>query len=235
MYKFHAAAILFATATVFASGCCCLDQVYCPSNCTNGLGPVSDSCGSCNAGGGSCSNGGTCSSGGCNNPSLQNHLSCCKGCGEIYWGEWISDPPDDCDPCDCHGNWVGPRCCSPRWWEQLSCGAPGLWGWRCSSDTCGSGESGCCSGGIDQFPSEEVIESGISPQKSGVPHQATPPKTGPTEAKPENPQPATPTQSAPKTQATKTHQHRHPPARLLQPARSTPTPLRPTPNGRSRT
>jgi hypothetical protein len=33
----------------------------------------------------------------------------CTGCdGELYWSEWHNDPPRCCDPCDCHGNWVGP-------------------------------------------------------------------------------------------------------------------------------
>ena len=58
-------------------------------------------------------------------------MTCGSGCGDIYWGEWLSNPPDACDPCDGCGNWVGPRCCPPRWWQQLTCGAPGLWGWRC--------------------------------------------------------------------------------------------------------
>lgn len=237
MFKYHAAGVLFAATAVFASGCCCLDQVYCPSSCPNGLQSMSDSCGSCSAPGGSCNggscHGGSCHGGSCNGGSqcLKNKLSCCKGCGEIYWGEWISDPPDDCDPCDGHGNWVGPRCCSPRWWEQLSCGAPGLWGWRCNSDTCGNGESDCCAGGVDQFPGEEVIEGPTTPQKSGTPRPATPPRTGPTEAKPEN---STPMQPVPNTQATRAHVHRHPPARLLQPARSTPTPTRAIPSVRSR-
>jgi hypothetical protein len=32
----------------------------------------------------------------------------CTGCdGELYWHEWHNDPPRCCDPCDCHGNWVG--------------------------------------------------------------------------------------------------------------------------------
>ncbi len=34
----------------------------------------------------------------------------CTGCdGELYWSEWHNDPPRCCDPCDCHGNWIGPR------------------------------------------------------------------------------------------------------------------------------
>ena len=30
------------------------------------------------------------------------------GCGEIYRGDYASDPPDCCDPCDGYGNFVGP-------------------------------------------------------------------------------------------------------------------------------
>jgi hypothetical protein len=37
---------------------------------------------------------------------------CEAGCGDVYCGDWISSPPDYCDPCDCHGNWIGPGCSS---------------------------------------------------------------------------------------------------------------------------
>jgi hypothetical protein len=43
-------------------------------------------------------------------PALRRGFTCGKGCGEVYWGEWISDPPDCCDPCDqCYGQWTGPH------------------------------------------------------------------------------------------------------------------------------
>jgi hypothetical protein len=43
-------------------------------------------------------------------PNLRRCMTCGKGCGEVYWGEWISDPPDCCDPCDeCYGQWTGPH------------------------------------------------------------------------------------------------------------------------------
>jgi hypothetical protein len=32
-----------------------------------------------------------------------------RGCGERYWGDFYSDPPDCWDPCDCNGNYTG-RC-----------------------------------------------------------------------------------------------------------------------------
>jgi hypothetical protein len=31
------------------------------------------------------------------------------GCGEVYWCDWISSPPECCDPCDDCGNWIGHR------------------------------------------------------------------------------------------------------------------------------
>lgn len=34
-------------------------------------------------------------------------LTAGSGCGEVYWGEWTNHPPQGCDPCDDHGNWVG--------------------------------------------------------------------------------------------------------------------------------
>lgn len=30
-----------------------------------------------------------------------------NGCGEIYWGDFHSDPPDCCDPCNCMGDYTG--------------------------------------------------------------------------------------------------------------------------------
>jgi len=29
------------------------------------------------------------------------------GCGERYWGDWYSNPPECRDPCDCYGNFTG--------------------------------------------------------------------------------------------------------------------------------
>jgi hypothetical protein len=34
---------------------------------------------------------------------------CDSSCGECYWSEWFNDPPACCDPCDCYGNYSGPR------------------------------------------------------------------------------------------------------------------------------
>jgi len=53
---------------------------------------------------------------------------CDSGCGETYVHEWLSDPPDQCDPCNKCGDYIGPRSCEPRmvrlWrtiWGQQSC------------------------------------------------------------------------------------------------------------------
>lgn len=60
---------------------------------------------------------------------LRNNLTCTAGCSdEVYWGEWISDPPK-CDPCDCFGNYVGPVGGKCR---------PGLTGIRHGDDSCSS-------------------------------------------------------------------------------------------------
>jgi hypothetical protein len=41
------------------------------------------------------------------------HCLCpCSGCnGEVYWSEWHNDPPCCQDPCDNHGQWIGPSNC----------------------------------------------------------------------------------------------------------------------------
>lgn len=58
---------------------------------------------------------------------IRNGLTCGAGCSdEVYWGEWISDPPK-CDPCDCFGNYAGPQAGPCR---------PGLLGIRHGDDSC---------------------------------------------------------------------------------------------------
>jgi hypothetical protein len=48
---------------------------------------------------------------------------CENGCGEKYWGDWCSDPPDCWDPCDCHGNFVG-GCSGPPAYAPGPYGGP---------------------------------------------------------------------------------------------------------------
>jgi hypothetical protein len=77
----------------------------------------------------------------CGPTTFAEKSACRTGCGEIYWDEWLSDPPDCCDPCDDCGNWVGPQmCCRKR-------PIGGLWSmlWGCRGETCSDGE--CCDQG----------------------------------------------------------------------------------------
>jgi hypothetical protein len=105
---------VLALATMsLGSGCCCFP-------CGGGyrLPPPIMWNGACSECGPSA--GQSCAScGGCRGPfalfpGLGHCLSCGKGCGEVYIGEWASDPPDCCDPCDkCNGQFVGQQgpCC----------------------------------------------------------------------------------------------------------------------------
>lgn len=77
--------------------------------------------------------------GGCGSCShvshLPNRLVCGSGCGEVYWDEWLSDPPDCEDPCDDCGHYVGARSriLAPFAWCNL-------WGMRTSP----CGDCGTC-------------------------------------------------------------------------------------------
>lgn len=78
---------------------------------------------------------------------FKRSLVCGGGCGEVYMGEWMSTPPDACDPC-CGDQWVGGATkCRPFCWQ------PGallsrlrLYGQRCCD---GGGCGGCCDPGGD--------------------------------------------------------------------------------------
>ena len=76
------------------------------------------------------------------------HGTCGRGCGEVYWGEWVSDPPDCCDPCNSCGDWQNQQCCSPGLLRRLWWGAHGyrLGGQHGDANCCG-GCSGCGMGG----------------------------------------------------------------------------------------
>jgi len=78
---------------------------------------------------------------------LRRMVTCNAGCGRMYWGEWSYDPPDACDPCNNHGDFVGPQCCPPPCWERI---LDGLRGVRCCDTgcdaTCGIPDCGCDTG-----------------------------------------------------------------------------------------
>ena len=131
-FRFMAAAILFTLG--FTGGCHCIERTYQSQACCDSWDPVLGSCDVC----------GLCS-GGCEGrtpvQAIKHHVSCSSGCGEVYWGEWISDPPSPCDPCDNWGQWVGPRPCPPNCWETLASGWCNFWGYR--QRACGGCTSGC--------------------------------------------------------------------------------------------
>ncbi len=140
-----------------------------PSECSGGWDPILGSCKACGVCGGACQG---------HTPAqhLKHTLTCTSGCGEIYWGEWISDPPNDCDPCDDWGNWTkstkcggtsksGGKSCLHRLasgWGNLSGHRKGRGG--CVS--CGS-KSGCEKCGslpIDDTPDEDDDEVVPTPE-----------------------------------------------------------------------
>lgn len=60
--------------------------------------------------------------------AARNRLTCGAGCGEFYLDEWMSDPPDCCDPCDGCGNYTGRGGCGGCWGGGCGGCRPGLFG-----------------------------------------------------------------------------------------------------------
>lgn len=85
--------------------------------------------------------GGSCGRCGPFGGGLNRLLSCGSDCGEVYWDEWLSDPPDCCDPC-VGGQYVGPRACPPK--RPLA----GLFGFLhgCRGEQCCDDECDNCDG-----------------------------------------------------------------------------------------
>jgi len=90
----------------------------------------------------------------------QKWYGTCKGCGEKYWGDVISDPPECCDPCDKQGNWIGPQACVRRRptlkCVDGTCDTPMCNGTGCSA-TCTTG--GCATGGCTDCGSGGTVET----------------------------------------------------------------------------
>lgn len=179
MIKPFAICTALSLLAMIASGCCCVDRPYCPSGCGGA------DCGGCSLG-----------------QHAQTQLGSCAGCGDVYWGEWTSDPPDQCDPCDGCGNWVGPRCCAPRLFSFLTCSLSDVWGSRCCGtsggcdhgggcSSCGGG-GGCssCGGGghdgeLGPWDGMEFGEGTMHTPQHGEPRKATPvPQSNPTRTQP---------------------------------------------------
>jgi hypothetical protein len=134
---------LVVCALVACAGCHGMCHVYQPSYHQFGWDPILGSCDACGVCGGACEG---------HTPSsyTKHMLTCASGCGEIYWDEWLSDPPDDCDPCDHCGNFVGPRPCPPTFWQSLTLGSCNLWGQRAT--TCTDCLSGVVDYGVAETP-----------------------------------------------------------------------------------
>ncbi len=126
---------------------------------------------------------------------LHNMLTCNAGCGDIYWGEWSYDPPDDCDPCDNHGNFVGRGCCGPSGHDRFLRGLHGVRncpvGCANGCDLCGggryAGEPGCgcddCASGSAEMMDGEIydpaFDNGMPVLDSVEPVPAPPPSIPP--------------------------------------------------------
>lgn len=183
--------MLLALMTASGSGCALRRGfVPCCGSCGQGCGgiqgcndcgvtndPILGDCGSCGVCGGNSCPGFT--PGG----FMKYMLTCGSGCSnQIYYGEWISDPPACCDPCDNCGKFTGPVCC--RRPGAATIGA--MWGSRFPGSCCGGSCGGGCSDG-GGYVSNNYAES-HSGQHRGVPAA----NGGPLEEIPPS-QPATPT------------------------------------------
>lgn len=197
-------AIWICASALLASGCCCQDM------CGSGCGPAgcgrgslfcrpyeqrmaesNDSeCGTCSKPVGCC-NGGI-------KGWLHNRATGCQGCSDVYWGEWISDPPDCCDPCDGCGGFTGSggTCCKPNCLARI---ARLFHGYRNCPDDCGScrilprlgcnlcGGAGCDSCGDEGYDEidGQVIHQGGAPHGNVLDENWDPaPSPKPTPGKP---------------------------------------------------
>jgi hypothetical protein len=116
---------------------------------------------------------------------LHNKATHCRGCGEIYWGEWLSDPPDCCDPCDACGNFTGAGvCCDHGCGLGILCRLCHLFqGHRYCPGPCGCtdcGGIGCDSCGHDGWLERgvEVHSHGSVLDEDWEPRPAPPPTPG---------------------------------------------------------
>ncbi len=92
---------------------------------------------------------------------FRRKLVCGGGCGEVYRGEWISTPPDACDPCQGQ-QWVGGATpCRPFCWQPGTlCGLfSGFYGRRVC-EYCGNAFTDCQCGDCGQ---EVFVDSGYEP------------------------------------------------------------------------
>jgi hypothetical protein len=196
--------IAMLSVSLFGSGCCCMPCGPCGQpaccfclphlpkpivwdGCCNECGP--NNCSSC---------AGYCN-GGCQTCGIFGHggifhglggcMSCGKGCSDIYINEWISDPPDCCDPCDkCCGEFTGPHgyCCRGPFQRILSalhcykyCPPPDCGPWKpifghCGCGNCGNYGASCGCGDIGCSTCAGGAYSGGGVYDDGQPSQVVP-------------------------------------------------------------
>jgi len=158
-----------------STGCCGGFAARCGYGC--GPGSVCDGCvepaASCGEGCGGCCDGcdATCDCGGCGHGCFRplapvawvlRVLGCswpCGGCDhESYWGDFYSNMPDRCEPCDRQGNWIG----------RGRCG----WG-----GGCGGGCTDCYAGQTVPMPEQAVVSQQVpqpvAAQNVSVPKSAS--------------------------------------------------------------
>ena len=95
----------------------------------------------------------------------------CSGCGERYWGDFYSDPPDCWDPCDGYGNYSGGGSVSPAGGGGCrSCGH------RANADVFDDDIQGSvgnsAENGREQIISQSDREVIPTPKPAGQPHKA---------------------------------------------------------------
>ena len=99
---------------------------------------------------------------------LHNKGTHCRGCGDIYWGEWISDPPDCCDPCDQCGSFTGAGvCCDAGCGSGIFCRLANLFrGHRYCPGPCGCVDCGGI--GCDACGHDGMVDGHMMP--GAMPH-----------------------------------------------------------------
>jgi hypothetical protein len=101
-----------------------------------------------------------------------------SGCGEFYWSDFHSEPPDCCDPCDRCGNWTGG--CYDGGCAQA--GSPG-----CSSGQCAVRPPQGRYAAKRRAASGRVAQRGASTRNRPVPAWATRGLEGPVITDPSSP------------------------------------------------
>ena len=154
-------AIAALLAGMMSSAGCCLDCLHSPGDrpLTRAMagGPCAICGGGCGAKcrkvhGGDC--GDSCGHHGVRQGPIDDchdGAACGSGCGEVYWDEWVSDPPDCVDPCDDCGNWIGHQPCAgpirDSWLSLLGSHRRGKHGHGRKHAACGA--TGCAAGGCE--------------------------------------------------------------------------------------